>query len=498
MVSKAARITTELVEKLQPGDTVMDRELSGFMVRRQKGEARIYAVRKFANGKRHFETIGEHGRNGWTETRARKKAVIIIAALHGGQDPTAERARSAEMPTLADWAQTYLAGRAQKLKPKTKASYGSILNNQLAPRDENGKMMPGCLGGRKLDAITRRDVELLHGKLEHQPRTGNLTVVFLSALFTKAQLAGLLPEGKRHNPAYKIEKFRERKRERFLTAEELGRLGEAIVAAEAKENPYALAALRLLILTGARHNEILTLRWKDIDFERGQVLLGDHKSQTTSRSSTKTIHLSPAALAVIAGLRRVEGNPYVIVGEREGHHLVNLRKTWVRIRDAAKLEANILPDGKVEPVRIHDLRHSFASALTSNDGANLMLIGKLLGHSNPSTTQRYAHLLPDQIKQHNDLAGERIAAALAGKATRPTDQSTLSPSEPPAAELLTTLVNALGQLPQSERDKVVTAIADVSGANHSEEDIASAELAIAFEGLAKALRSQPKPKKPMA
>ena len=115
------------MEKLQPGDTVMDRELSGFMVRRQKGEARIYAVRKFANGKRHFETIGEHGRNGWTETRARKKAVIIIAALHGGQDPTAERARSAEMPTLADWAQTYLIGRAQKLKPKTKASYDSLI-----------------------------------------------------------------------------------------------------------------------------------------------------------------------------------------------------------------------------------------------------------------------------------------------------------------------------------------------------------------------------------
>jgi integrase len=492
MVYKMAKITTELVENLRLGETVMDCDLRGFMVRRQKGEACIYAVRKYANGKRHFETIGEHGRHGWTEARARKKAVMLIGALHKGQDPAAERALTKGMPTLVEWAERYLSDREDKLKPKTLASYRSVLDNQLAPRDENGKLLPGCLGGRRLDAITRRDVEALHGGLADKKRTANLAVVFLSALYSLAQLEGLISDGRRHNPAHKIDRYQERKRERYLTAEELGRLGEAIATADGVENPYALAAFRLLILTGARLGEILTLRWQDVDFERGQAVLSDHKSMTTGRSGTKTIHLNPAAMEVLGGLHRIEGNPYIIVGDREGRHLVNLRKIWVRIRDAAALEPYVLPNGKVEPVRIHDLRHSFASALTNNAGANLLMIGKLLGHSNPSTTQRYAHLLPDQIKRHNDMAGKRIATAMSGKATQTENEESESgvAAALQAVAMFEALADTCGQLPKGVRERMVAAMATASGKQQQPEDMTPKELTAKLIGLAAVIRTQ--------
>jgi integrase len=201
------------------------------------------------------------------------------------------------------------------------------------------------------------------------------------------------------NPCRHIEKFRERKHERFLTEAEFERLGRALAAAEREmlTTPWIIAAIRLLILTGARLSEIRTLRWAEVDVERRMLRLGD------SKTGKKTIHLSDAALEVLASIPRLPDNPYVICGERPGTHLVNLQKAWRRIRRLAGLD----------DLRIHDLRHSFASVAAAQ-GLSLPVIGALLGHSQPATTARYAHLAQDPLARANAEISGRIVTALKG------------------------------------------------------------------------------------
>ena len=160
-------------------------------------------------------------------------------------------------------------------------------------------------------------------------------------------------------------------------------------------SPWVIAAIRLLALTGMRRNEILTLRWEHVSEEHESLFLPD------SKTGRKAIHLSPPALALLQTIPRLEGNPYVICGERPGRHLVNLEKPWRRIRAAAKLD----------DVRLHDLRHSFASVAASG-GQSLIVIGKMLGHSQPATTARYAHLADDPVKAASDAVGRHIASAM--------------------------------------------------------------------------------------
>jgi integrase len=157
------------------------------------------------------------------------------------------------------------------------------------------------------------------------------------------------------------------------------------------QSPFVVAAIRLLILTGARLNEILTLKWEWIDFDNSCVRLPD------SKTGAKTIYLSPPAMQVLATLPRYEDNPHVICGQKKGACLVNLQKPWDAIRARAGLDK----------VRIHDLRHSFASIAVAS-GMSLPMIGKLLGHSQPQTTARYAHLADDPMKLAADQIGKKI------------------------------------------------------------------------------------------
>jgi integrase len=211
-----------------------------------------------------------------------------------------------------------------------------------------------------------------------------------------------VPEG--FNPTRRVKHFPVQSRQRFLTETELARVGEVLSEAEkdGSEDPYALAAIRLLIFTGCRRDEILGARWAWVDIERGILNLPD------SKTGAKPVLLSPAAIEVLTNLEQVEGNPFIIVGARAGQRWVNLRKVWVRIRERAGLKPEILTNGKVQQVRLHDLRHSFASLL-ADGGASLTMIGKLLGHSNPQTTARYAHLTDDPLRRLSADIGDRIA-----------------------------------------------------------------------------------------
>ena len=189
-----------------------------------------------------------------------------------------------------------------------------------------------------------------------------------------------------------------------MSPKELQRLGQALTAAEASEteSKYAVAAFRILLLTGCRLAEIQTLEWRHVDLEQKELRLPD------SKTGAKTVHLGDAAVALLGALPRISGNPYVIVGKKEKAHLTDLQHPWRRIRKAAGLS----------DVRIHDLRHTFASGgLLVGEG--LAMIGKLLGHTQVQTTARYAHLAAVPVKQAATKISDRLALALLGEIDKP-------------------------------------------------------------------------------
>ena len=238
----------------------------------------------------------------------------------------------------------------------------------------------------------------LHTKLKKTRYQANRVLALLSRLMNLAetgQFGKLRPLNS--NPCRHIEKFKEEKRERRLSGEEIAGLGRALIDTEAA-SPFATAAIRLLFFTGARLGEILGLKWEWVDFEHAEARLPD------SKTGQKTIHLPPPAMAVLSELPRIEGNPHGIVGQVEGQSMVNIQKPWRRIREMAGLD----------DVRLHDLRHLFASVAVSS-GMGLPIVGTMLGHTQAQTTQRYAHLYSDPVKATAATTAGKIADALNGR-----------------------------------------------------------------------------------
>jgi len=336
------------------------------------------------------KTIGRHGV--LTVEQARHVAQQWLAQVGQGGDPLAEHRAIQQAPTVAALAERYMAEHA-----RVKKKAGSIRPDEYNLRCH---VLP-TLGTKKVAAVTRADVAHLHHAMRDTPGAANRVLALLSKMFTLAEQWELRPEGS--NPVRHIQRYRERRFERFLSAEELARLGEVLTEAERTQTEYAsvLAAIRLLIFTGARLSEILELRWEQVDFDHACLRLSE------SKTGTKIIYLSLPALEVLYGIERHEGHPYVIVGREPCAHLVNLRKPWGRIRAKAGLS----------DVRLHDLRHSFASVGVAL-GLSLPIIGKMLGHTHVATTQRYAHLAADPVKDAVEKIGVTLAAAMHGNRQR--------------------------------------------------------------------------------
>ena len=207
---------------------------------------------------------------------------------------------------------------------------------------------------------------------------------------------------RKDNPAHGVKKPPVRKMERFLSEDEIARLAAALDdEAAASKNPYPAAALKLLLLTGCRRGEILNLQWQHVDFERQCLRLAD------SKTGAKVVYLNAPAATLLLELPRLPENPYVIVGAVKGAPLVGMDKIWRSIRKGAGLEG----------IRLHDLRHSFAS-VGAIGGLSLPIIGALLGHKHAMTTARYAHLSADPVRAANEAIGSRIAAAMVGQPER--------------------------------------------------------------------------------
>jgi len=391
MQGKITKRTVDALAADASGETTLwDSDVRGFGARARAGGARTYVLRyRPCGGGRNAPlrtfTIGRHG-SPWTPETARIEAKRLLGLVAHGKDPAATKAAAKAAETVAELAERFLRDHAEaKRKTRTAAEYRRLLEHVALP----------ALGQRKVKDVTRRDIERLHQARRATPVEANHTLAVLSTMFTMAERWELRPDGS--NPCQHVEKFPQRKRERFLSADELARLGDALAAYDG--SPYVAAAVKLLVFTGARLGEILGLRWEWIDFERGEARLPD------SKTGAKTVHLAPPALAVLADLPRVEGNPHVIPGAREGAAWVNLEKPWRAIRAAAGLD----------DVRLHDLRHSFAS-IAAASGMGLPIIGKMLGHTQAQTTARYAHLASDPVKAAAAAVASRIAGAMNGAA----------------------------------------------------------------------------------
>ena len=261
--------------------------------------------------------------------------------------------------------------------------YQGSLRNHILP----------ALGTMPIDKVGRTEAAALHYGLRDTPRAANRALMVLSKMFRLAEDWGLAPAG--NNPCRFVLKYKEGKRERFLTPEESRRVGRELCALELEGElrARAAAALRLLMLTGCRLREILTLRWDDVDRGAGELRLRDAKT------GARMVPLTPTAEDVLAGITRVPGNPWVFPGANPDSHLSQLSTHWQRVRERAG----------IEDVRIHDLRHSFASrALALGEG--LTMIGSLLGHTDVGSTARYAHLARDTEKMSAAKVGGSIEA----------------------------------------------------------------------------------------
>ncbi|MHB9150483.1 MAG: tyrosine-type recombinase/integrase [Thermoleophilia bacterium] len=404
------KITKSVVDKTHVGDKdvwVWDTPMPGFFLRVKPSGVKTYGVQYRDEGRRTRRvTIGRHGV--FSAEKARTQAQQLLAAVARGENPAESRAATAAEPTVEDLAARYMAEHATpKKKPKSIADDQQKIDTYIVPK----------LGSRRVASITREDVGRLHHQLRGKPTQANRTVALLSKMMSLAEAWGMRPPAS--NPCRGLQKFREKKRDRYLSTPELARLGDAIRAADAEESePWAaLLALRLLLLTGMRLGEVLTLRWENVDLEHGVLRLAD------SKTGQKTVALGPPAVKLLAEARRREGNPWVCPATYGSGHLSDLKGPWRRIKaavdtqqDKEQAEGTLKPDDRVKlaDLRLHDLRHSFAS-VGAGAGLSLPLIGALLGHSQPATTARYAHLANDPLRQAAGVVAGHIAAVLEGK-----------------------------------------------------------------------------------
>jgi integrase len=407
-------ITKSSVDALKcpPGkdrEILWDIGVRGFGVITFRNGGKVYCAQYRKDGRSRRTSIGEHGR--LTPEDARKLAKVVLGAVESGADPIAERRAARAVRTFGEVADDFLKLHvAAKRKGRTLKEYTLTLKNNVLP----------FIGAKRIVELRRTDVAKLHGKQASIPYQANKALSVVSAIWNWAAKRDEVTFA--DNPAKGVERYREQGRERYLTSEELGRIGVALAEGETiglpysvdetrpkakhapkpdkrrtKLDPFAAAAIRLLILTGARRREILDARWDHLDFERGVLRLPD------SKTGKKPIYLSAAAQAVLASVPRVAGNPHIIAGAVDGAPRADLKKPWAAVCKAARLRG----------VRLHDLRHSFAS-FGAGASLGLPIIGKLLGHSQPATTHRYAHLDADPIRRAVETISATISAAMNG------------------------------------------------------------------------------------
>ena len=389
----AERLTDKRVRELEAPAKgqrrIKDTEVTGFGVVVRANGSRSYILDYTYEGRERRKTIGQFGT--WKTAPAREEARGLRKMVDRGQDPLAaqdERRKAETVNALADlYERDHLPDKRDAAKDR------EMLNKYVRPK----------LGKSKVVDLKRSDIRKVHRDItdEGKPTRANRVLALLSKMFTMAVQDYQM---RSDNPCKGLPRNEENRRERYLSQEEIGRLFD--VLAEYKHQRTA-NVIRMLVLTGARKSEVLTMRWKDVDLAEGVWI---KPSSATKQKKSHRIPLSAPALQLLSELeaQRAEGDTYVFPGTRAGEPMKSIKNAWSTIRERAGLD----------DVRPHDLRHSFASLLIGR-GASLALVGRLLGHSTPQTTARYAHLADEPLREAVDTVG----AAVTGAQRRPENDS---------------------------------------------------------------------------
>jgi integrase len=373
-----------------------DTATRGFGLRITKAGAKSWILNyRGQNGVERRLTIGTH-RDPWREVAARKEALRLKAMVDQGRDPQGERNTIRAAPTVNDLIVRWREEHAPKLRPRNRQQNELLIGQWIKPE----------LGTRKVADLRYADIEALHRKISTKggrkkagtPYRANRALALLSKMFTLA----VRWEWRSDNPCRGVERNHEERRYRYLTPAELERLVKAL---SEYSDQTAANAIRLLLLTGARSGEVLTATWEQIDLDAGTWT---KPSSHTKQKHEHRIPLSAPTRQLLAGIARTDDRVFPGLGQ--------IRDDWAAICRKAGLEG----------VRVHDLRHTHASILASA-GLSLPIIGSLLGHTQPGTTARYAHLFDDPLRAATEKVGTIVTAAAGGPAAR----------EGPAGELLT-------------------------------------------------------------
>ena len=403
------KITKKLVDATHPGDRdqfIWDTELRGFGLKVTRGGRKVYLIQYRMPGRTGTPTrfmIGVHGRI--TPDAARSDAKKYLGMVEAGNNPAETKRRAKRDITVAELCDVYLAEGITTKRASTVARDRSRIDAHIKPL--LGKAQVQSLAKTDIERLQRdvargvsaRDVktERKHGRSIVRGGEGAARecVALFSSIMGFAVGRGMRPD----NPATGVKKFRQRRMQRFLSAAELATLGQALTDAESEgADPFAIAAIRLLILTGARKGEILGLQWPMVNWELAHVALPD------SKTGAKEIRLGPPAMEELRDIQKRlwDGKSrFVVQGRNEDAPLAGIQKVWARVRARANLD----------DVRIHDLRHSFAS-IGAAAGDSLLVIGAVLGHQSEATTRRYAHLGNDPVRQATDRISTQIDEAM--------------------------------------------------------------------------------------
>ena len=383
------KLTKKNVESLEPTGTryeVRDDELIGFSIRvGATGEKSFYLTYRAGKGRAApLKRLRIGTFPSMTVEQARQIVKQKLAQIAMGGDPAQEVKEGKNAPLFHEVIETFLQEHVDaKLKPATQHQYRTLAQNHLIPAFKKMKMAD----------ITYRHVAKLHHDLQNTPYLANRCAAVLSKFFDWCEKTGYRDRGT--NPVRGLEKYREEKRLKFMESSELEAIGEGIAKLEKQDaiDPTIAAALKVMLLTGARCSEILILKWEYFNESKEKALLPN------SNTGAKVLPIPPTAWEVISALPRV--NEYCFPGRWGRGHIINVKDTWKRICKA----------GGISGWRIHDLRHAFAS-YAANSGKSLPIIGKILGHSQASTTSRYAHLAENPVAQAAAETAEGLAQEL--------------------------------------------------------------------------------------
>ena len=389
----AEKLTDQMVRVLVPpasGNRVSyDSEVRGFGVRSTAAGARSFVLNYRAGGRERRITIGSSP--DWTVKAARERAKALKQRIDIGEDPMAERRAARAAPTMNDLADRFEAEHLTKRRASTARDYASILRLHVRPQ----------LGTMRVMDVRHSDVERLHSTIAKEaPYRANRTAAVLSKMMALAVKWEMRPD----NPVRGIERKPEARRERYLTPAEITRLSAVLLAHPERASANAV---RLLLLTGARRGEVLSATWDQFDLSVGVWV---KPAASTKQGKLHRVPLSGAAVALLVEMRReadaqavmlrpgARPSPFLFPG-MAGKPLQEIKRFWAAVTNAANLK----------DVRVHDLRHTFASILASA-GLSLPIIGALLGHTQAATTSRYSHLMDDPLR----AATERVGAIVAG------------------------------------------------------------------------------------